>query len=249
MPTERITPFTPAWADKVDATLGDKDGYYWPIIVQPLVMVYNPDFVENPPVDWVDAATNPEFADKYIVLALGGGTSKTIFSSIIARYADPNGELGISAEGWEIARQFIQNGHIAVGDEDWVGEVCDGTYPISELWGAGVVKYEAERETDFGVVCPEYGVPYVVEQMCIINGCDKQDLALDFINWFGSTEIMSAWSAAVGATPANVEALETASDEIKALMDSVHPQDVDWALIAANQDQWMEKVNLEFVNQ
>lgn len=246
---DMLTKFTPDWSDKVDATLGDSEGYYWPIIVQPLVMIYNKDYITTAPKDWVDVATNADYAGKYIVLALTGGTSKSIFSSIIIRYADPKGDLGISDEGWEIARQFVQNGHISTSDEDWIGEVCDGTYPICELWGAGVIKYEAERQIDFGVVCPDYGVPYVVEQMSIIKGCEKQDLALDFINWFGSAETMSGWSTSVGATPANVDALANASEEIKALMAQVHSQDMDWDLVAEYQDQWMEKVNLEYVNQ
>lgn len=244
-----LTQYTPKWADKVDKSLGDSEGYYWPIIVQPLVMIYNQEYCTNPPKDWVDLATNPEYAGKYEILALTGGTSKTIFSSIIARYADPNGTLGISDEGWEVARQFIQNGYITTNDEDWIGYVCDGKYPIGELWGAGVVLYEKERNIDFGIVCPDYGVPYVVEQMAIIKGCKNQALAEDFINWFGSAEIMSGWSDAVGATPANEDALANASSEIKELMASVHPQDIDWSLVAEYQDKWMEKVNLEFVNQ
>ena len=246
---DMLVQYTPEWADKVDQTIGDKDGYYWPIIVQPLVMVYNQDNCTNPPKDWVDVATNPEYAGKYEVLALTGGTSKSIFSSIIVRYADPNGDLGISDEGWEIARQFVQNGHITTNDEDWVGALCDGTYDIGELWGAGVIRYNAERNIDFGIVCPDYGVPYVVEQMGIIKGCENQALAEDFINWFGSAETMTGWSQSVGATPANEDALANASDEIKALMAKVHAQDMDWDLVAEYQDQWMEKVNLEYVNQ
>ena len=37
---------------------------------------------------------------------LNGGTGKTVYASIISRYQDPEGELGISDEGWEIAASF-----------------------------------------------------------------------------------------------------------------------------------------------
>jgi iron(III) transport system substrate-binding protein len=41
--------------------------------------------------------------------------------------------------------------------------------------------------------------------------------------------------------------LAAASDDIKAFMGKIHPQVIDWALVAANVDKWVEKVELEFI--
>ena len=80
-------------------TLGDKDGYYYPIVIQPLVNMMNAD-LQNPPKDYTDLV-NPEWKDKYTILNFGGGTGKTILASLLVRYRDDNGEYGISDEGWD----------------------------------------------------------------------------------------------------------------------------------------------------
>ncbi len=53
-----LTQFKPDWIDKIDASLADKNGYYNPVIVQPLVLIGNPEAKEMPK-DWT------ELAEKY----------------------------------------------------------------------------------------------------------------------------------------------------------------------------------------
>jgi len=238
--------YRPNWADDFDTTvMGDAEGYYYPIVVQPLVLIYNTD-INDPPSDYTDLL-KPQYNDRYNIFQLSGGTGKTIFSSILVRYADENGELGISDEGWKIAKQFIQNSHMHVDGEDYVGNVVNGTRPMSELWGSGVIQNQIERGYKFGIMTPEIGVPYVVEQVAIIESSDKTELAQDFANWFGSTEVQSQWSAEFGSIPADPSALKNVDDDIKEFMGKVHPQDMDWGLVAENLDAWIEKAELEFV--
>lgn len=237
--------YTPVWADEVDKALGDPEGYYHPIVVQPLVLMYNTDY-PNPPKDWTDLI-DPKYKDQYNIFRLTGGTAKNILSSILVRYPDPKGEGGISAEGWEVARKYIQNAHIEVQGEDYVGNLISGVRPMTMMWGSGVIQNQNERNYTFGIMSPEIGVPYVVEQVGIISKTKKASLALDFANWFGSKEIQAEWSAKFGSIPAQPEALAQASDDIKAFMAKVHPQTIDWALVAANVDMWVEKVELEFI--
>ncbi len=237
--------YTPVWADEVDKALGDPEGYYHPIVVQPLVLMYNTDYAD-PPKDWTDL-TDSKYKDQYNIFALTGGTAKNILSSILVRYPDPNGEGGISKEGWEVARKYIQNAHIEVKGEDYVGNVISGLRPLTMMWGSGVIQNQNERNYKFGIMSPEIGVPYVVEQVGIISKTKKAALALDFANWFGSKELQAEWSAQFGSIPAQPEALAQASDDIKEFMAKVHPQTIDWALVAANVDMWVEKVELEFI--
>ena len=48
--------FKPDWFDKIDSSLADKDGFYNPVIVQPLVLVGNPEAKEMPK-DWTELAS------------------------------------------------------------------------------------------------------------------------------------------------------------------------------------------------
>lgn len=241
-----LVKYEPTWATDVDMTLGDAEGYYYPIVVQPLVLVYNNELTDVPS-DWPDLI-DPKYKDKYNLFGLGGGTAKTILSSILTRYSAPNGELGISDQGWELVKQYIQNGHMQQEGEDYIGNVIDGSVPMSQLWGSGVVQNANERNYQFGIMSPEIGVPYVTEQVALINGSQKFDLALAFADWFGASDLQAEWSQKFGTIPASPKALESAPQEVKDFIAKVPtPQKMDYKLIAENIDQWIEKVELEFV--
>lgn len=242
-----LVKYEPEWVDKVDMSLGDADGYYYPIVVQPLYLMYNKDVVTNPPSDWTDLV-DPQYKDRYNLFQLTGGTAKMITSSILARYQDPNGEYGVSEEGWELIEKLYANGHYQQDGEDYVGNVVDGTVPMSEMWGAGVIKFQKERGVEFGLMMPEIGCPFVVEQLAIINGSDNTELALDFINWFGCAEQMKGWSDNAGAIPANEEALAMVDDQnIKDMIANTKIQEIDWGFVAENVNDWVEKIQLEYL--
>ncbi len=239
--------FKPNWAKDVDMTLGKMD-YYYPIVVQPLLLIYNQQSysTQTAPSDWLDLV-KPEFKDKYHILALGGGTAKAIIASILVRYSDPKGQYGISVEGWAAVKNLIQNGHIEIQGEDIWGNLISGRRPMAMMWGSGLLQNQAARNQKFGYMSPKVGVPFVVEQVAIFANTKKADLAKEFVEWFGSASFQAEWSAKFGATPAQPAALVKAKPEVKELMASVTPQKIDWALVAANIDKWMEKIQLEFV--
>lgn len=241
--------YTPDWVDKVDMAFGDsEDGMYYPIIVQPLFLIYNKEVVTNPPTSWEDLQKE-EYKGLFNMFQLSGGTAKMITSSILQKYQDPDGEYGVSDEGWEIIKNIYANCHYQQDGEDYITNVINGSVPMSELWGAGVVKYENEYNTEFGIMQVEEGAPFVVEQLAIINGTDTPELALDFINWFGSAEQMLGWSNNAGAIPANVDALAQVTDQkIIDMMNNTKVQDVDWGFVAENVNDWVEKIQLEYLD-
>ena len=242
-----LVKYEPVWVDEVDMSLGDADGYYYPTVVQPLLLIYNKDIVTDPPKDWTDLC-DPKYNKQYNLFKLNGGTAKMITASILARYPDPNGEYGVSEEGWKVIEELYTNGYYQQDGDDYISNVIDGTVPMSELWGAGVIRYQKERGVEFGLMLPEIGEPFVVEQVGIINGSDQVELAKDFANWFGSAEIQKGWSDNVGAIPANQKALEMIDDkDIKDLMAKVKIQDVDWALVSEHVNDWVEKIQLEYL--
>lgn len=242
---DTMVQWEPEWADEVDLSLGDSDGYFYPIVIQPLVNIMNED-LENPPKDYLDLLSE-EWTDKYTILNFGGGTGKTMLAGLLVRFQDPEGEMGISEEGWETVKQWVQNGHMEVSGEDYVGAVIDGTRPICEMWGSGVLQNEEERGASFQIMSPEVGVPYVTEQVAILKGRDNTEAAIEFANWFGSAEIQEEWMNQFGTIPCNENAYANAPENVREFVDSVHQQDIDWAFVAENLDAWVEKVELEYV--
>ncbi|MBF6625645.1 extracellular solute-binding protein [Aerococcaceae bacterium zg-BR9] len=243
---ELLIKYSPDWAEEVDLSLGDKDGYYYPIVVQPLVLIANQK--AELPSDWTEL-TNEKYKGQYGILKLSTGTSKNIFASILSRYTDESGELGISEEGWEVAAKYLQNAYIYEQGEDFVSQIIDDKNPLnySMMWGSGVLQYQKENSYKFKVMSPEIGVPYVTEQIGIVSSSNKQELVKEFINWFGSAKLQKEWSDEFGTIPANKSALENVKDEIKEFASSVKPQKLDWKFIGEKINQWIEKAELEFV--
>ncbi|WP_267247811.1 extracellular solute-binding protein [Streptococcus sp. Marseille-Q5986] len=243
-----LVKYSPKWADEVDTTLGDSDGYYSPIVNQPLVLIGNKNV--NMPSDWTDL-TDSSYKGKYGIYKLSTGTSKNIFASIVSRYRDDKGELGISEEGWKVAKAYLKNAHVFTEGEDHISSVMDDNNELnySMMWGSGVLQNEQERGYKFQVMSPKVGVPYVTEQVGILNTSKKQALLKEFVDWFGSAEVQKEWSDKFGSIPANKKALEQAKDELKEFSNSVKPQELDWEFIGKNIDSWIEKAQLEFVEQ
>lgn len=235
----------PNWTEGVDQTLIDADGYYYPVTTTPLVIICNNEY-ENAPTDWVDL-TKDEYKGLYQIHPLSGGTGKTVYASIITRYADPNGDLGISDEGWEIAEKYLGNAHQIVSGEDSIGAVIDGSMPIDMHWASGVLTEQKTRDYKFHIVSPEIGAPYVVESLAIAKGAENYDLCVDFLNWLGSSEIQLEWSDNFGTIPCQEEALANAGDDVKELMSLLKPQELDWTFISENIDAWVEKAELQYV--
>ncbi len=240
-----LDPWEPDWAGDVDMSLGDPDGYYYPIVIQPLVNMMNAD-LENPPKDYLELL-DPQWNGKYTILNFGGGTGKTMLAGLLVRFRDDSGEFGISEEGWETAKKWIQNGHMEQSGEDYVGNTISGQIPICEMWGSGVLQNQTERNYQFQILVPEVGVPYVTEQVAMVTGSKNRDLAVDFANWFGSADTQAKWMKQFGTIPCQPAALDQADDAIKDFVAKVHPQDMDWGFIAENIEQWVEKCELEFL--
>lgn len=244
-----VEKYTPVWAKDVPEGLSDKDGYYNAVTMTPLLAVYNKEALGNDiPKDWVDLATNPKFKDKYFIFALSGGTAKAVYASIISRYADPNGDLGISDEGWKIAEQYFANAHIQQGEEDYWGNMMNGKYPICMIWASGAIERGNKYNYSYGIMNPEIGVPVVVEQLALVKGSKNKEMAQKFIDWCGSAEFQAKWAQNFGTIPALPEALANAPEENRKMVENFKIQQMDWTFISENIDAWVEKAQLQYIH-
>lgn len=241
----------PSWASEVSEGLSDPNGYYYAIVKQAILLAYDSAQIsaEEAPKDWTDLWTNEALHGKYRVeTALTGGTTRNVIAGILCRYLDESGELGVSDEGWAQIEAFFQNGTPAESGVNLYQEMIDANKPIimGQMWSSGVVQYDAEYGTTTGVAAPEVGVPYAVEGIGIINGTKKMDEALRFIEWFGSAKIQGEWAERFGTMPANELAADKA-DATQRELCSIPAQDIDWAIVAENIDDWCEKITLEYM--
>lgn len=247
-----LEPYSPAWAAEVDAALGDQtDKQFWPIVREPIMLVYNKAAFATPsaaPQDWTDLWNEDQFKGKYEVpTALGGATTQMVLAGILSRYADPSGELGISAQGWDQVKAYFANGNRAVQGEDLYSRMKKSQVDAGQMWLAG----KASREKQYGIstqaVMPSVGVPFAVQQVGLVKGSRKAETAKKFIDWFGSAEVQAKWSKEFFTAPVNTKAAAAGDARAIEQTASFTKQNIDWTLVGKNIDKWVEKITLEYL--
>lgn len=247
-----LVPFdAPSWASEVSEGLNDPNGYYYAIVKQAILLAWDSNQLpaEEGPTDWPDLWTNEKFYGKYEASGeLTTGTTRNVIAGILSRYPDPAGDLGISDEGWNAIAEYYAHG---VPKESEVDTYATFVNPnsdvvIGQMWSSGVVQYDGTYGTKTAAARPEVGVPYAVEGIGIIKGTAEMDEALRFVEWFGSAQIQGEWAEQFGTMPANEKAAEKA-DPVQQDLCSIPAQDIDWALVAENIDEWCEKIELNYL--
>lgn len=248
---DTIEAYTPSWADQVDQAAGDPvDGAFWPLVEQAIVMVYDTNTIDpaTAPADITELWENETYHGRYEVnTALGQATPQLVLAGILTRYADDGGDLGIADEGWQQVQQYFAYGSPAVEGTDLYARITRGEVDFGILPSSGITARDTEYGTATGYIVPEVGVPYVTEQIAVIKGTGKQELAEQFIDWFGSAEVQGEFAAEFSAYPVNTEALAQALPEVVERMESLPRQEIDWAFTRENISQWVEKTELEYL--
>ena len=241
----------PSWASEVSEGLNDPNGYYYAIVKQAILLAYDTNQVapEDAPKDWPDLWENEKFWGKYeSQIKLTGGTTRNVLAGILTRYVDPNGELGISDEGWAAIEAFFAHGTPVEDGVDLYAQIVNESSPVlmGQMWSSGADQYDAQYGTKTGYATPECGIPYAVEGVAVVKTTKNVEEAKRFVEWFGSAQIQGEWSENFKTMPANEKAADKAPAS-QVAMCSIPAQDIDWALVAANIDAWCEKIMLEYM--
>ena len=241
----------PSWAAEVSEGLNDPNGYYYAIVKQAILLAYDKNQVseEDAPKDWPDLWENEKFWGKYeSQIKLTGGTTRNVLAGILTRYMDPDGELGVSEEGWAAIEAFFAHGTPVEDGVDLYAQIVNPDSPVlmGQMWSSGVIQYDEQYGTNTGVAIPEVGIPYAVEGVAITSVSKNVEEAKRFVEWFGSAQIQGEWAEKFGTMPANEKAAEKA-DPVQVELCSIPAQNIDWAVVAANIDAWCEKIMLEYM--
>ena len=248
---EAVSAYTPAWSGEVDSAAGDaKDGAFWPLVEQAIVTVYDTNTVStaDAPTEMADLWQDDRYTGKYEVnTALGQATPQLVLAGLLAPYTDEDSELGISDDGWDQVQAYYQKGSPAVEGTDLYARLTRDEVDFGVIPSSGITSRDAEYGTVTGVISPEDGVPYVTEQIAVINGTPRQDQAEEFIDWFGSSDVQGQFAAEFAAYPVNEVARAQALPAVVALIESLPKQDIDWALTREFIGTWVEKTELEYL--
>ncbi|MFC4010024.1 extracellular solute-binding protein [Nonomuraea purpurea] len=243
--------YTPAWSGEVDPALGDADGkQFWPIVREPVMLVYNNSLAPaQQPTDWPDLWTKPQFDKRYEVpSALGGATAQMVVAGILSRYRDDSGDLGVSQAGWDAVKAYFAHGVPAVTGTDLYAQMAAGKVDAGQMWLAGKATREKQYKVQTEAAHPKIGAPMTVQQVGLVAGTKKAGTAKKFIDWLGSADVQAAWSKKFFTAPANKAAVSKADADAVRITDSFTAQPIDWAFVTQHLDQWIEKIELEYLS-
>ncbi|MBV6715841.1 extracellular solute-binding protein [Paenibacillus chitinolyticus] len=245
-----LSKYVPKWAGDVEPGLNDPDGFYHGLVKQAILLSYNPSkfTAETAPKDWTELYKNPAFKGKYEApTLLGQITPQLVVAGILTRYQDPNGELGISKEGWNEVKQLFDNGVRAVEGEDFYANLASGKTPLGAVVSGTLSKKEDQYKVKASIVSPQIGVPMIVEHAAIINGTKKKATAERFVEWIGTAEVQGEFASKFNSMPANTQAAAKANESVKALYANLKAQPMDWGFVAGNIGKWVEKIELQIM--
>lgn len=243
--------YTPEWSTLVTEQGVDPDGLFWPIVREPIMLVYNvaayPSASEAP-ADWPDLWEKDKFHNLYEVKpGLGAATTQMVIAGILSRYRDDNGKLGISDEGWEAIAEYYEYGNREEEGVDLYARMAQGIVNLGQMYLAGKIVREDQYGVQTEAVRPSVGVPMVTQGIAVVKNAKHSESAKAFVDWFGSGEVQAAWSKEFGTAPVNSEAIPNGDQEIIQYTDSFMSQDIDWSFVAQNIDSWVEEIELNYI--
>lgn len=242
--------YTPVWADQVSEGLNDSEGYYHATALQAVLLCYDSNQLptSQAPTDWIDLWTDPAYAGKYeFATDTGTGTFRCFLAGILSRYADENGYLGVSDEGWKQVDMYYENGVSASSGTDLYAKIADPSSSVvmGQIWSSGVEARDVQYGTVTEYVVPEVGVPFAVEALALVRGSKNAEEAKRFIDWFGSSEIQAEYAQEFSTIPANELAVSSAN-EFSQKIAQLKRQDIDWVWVAEHIDDWCEEIELMY---
>ncbi len=236
--------YTPSWAEGLPDVYKDADGFVHKFWQTPIVIAYNPDKLneDTAPKSWLDL-TNDEFKSKYTLGPTKWGTTRVILAGILMRFADADGN--VSDEGWEFMEKFYENSAAVNNGGEKITLFQAGDAYMDLSWFGGAFREAGKAGYTPVLVNTEGGTPVVAEGIAVMAATDHADEAKAFVDWFGSAEVMAAYAKQFGQMPAHPDAIALAPEEVQANTKLVEAQSIDWDVVAANMDGWLQKIELE----
>ena len=217
----KLIDWTPAWAEEVGQY--KYDGLAYGLVVQNILMLYrNDDLGTNGKelsfkhwADIVDAGYT-----WYRQGRVGGTTNSNINSAMLYPFTDAQSPAGgISIDGWKALWAYCAGGNFT-GDSYGFdplnrGDVQVSTFYSSSLYGMIDAAGEGSKTPLLGALEPENwalvniedGTYYIAEYLGILDRPGRSDkeiaAAKAFAEWFGSSDVQTAWGEEFDSYPCN----------------------------------------------
>ena len=231
-----LQPFTPSWADALDASAKDPEGRWYGTFLTPEGFLVNTETLDSTeiPRDW-DDLLDPRWRDRVLIRTpLASGTMRVIWSAMIVR--QPSEEEGFR---WLARLDENTKAYTADPTQLYLG-LARGTADVT-LWNMPDTYFQAETNGyPFAFVVPASGTPVLVDAIAIPAGAPQPELAQEFVEFVTSQEALLDQARRFYRIPARTDLPQ---DSLPGWITStdIRAMDLDWDALAENEAAWMQR--------
>ena len=236
-------PTTPSWADKIEDSYKDAEGYWYGTYRTPMVLFYNSEVMtaEEAPADWADLV-KPEFAEKIVTRdSLSSSMRSTVVSLIQNIKTNDSEEAAwnyIEALG-QNTKNYYNSGSMmfqAIGK----GEAAVSIAVIND-----VLKNRDDNEMPLEMVIPSSGAVVITDCIAATSNAPHPNAAAAFIDFVGSKECQVMAANDFNRMPFADDILSQCPEWMQT---EFSPLPVDWNDVSANQSEWLEKWETDYLD-
>ena len=169
----------------------DEDNFKWyPFDLEPMVMIYNTEMVEEAPTAWADLLREEFKGTIASADPVQSSSAFGVIQSIIAAYGQEDGG------GYEFLEKLVPqlDGKLTSGSSAVYKGVSNGEYAVSLTYEEAALKYIAAGAT-IDVVYPTEGTGILISPVAMVNGAPNAENAKLFIDYVLSEEAQSQLAA------------------------------------------------------
>ena len=169
----------------------DEDNFKWyPFDLEPMVMIYNTEMVEEAPTAWADLLREEFKGTIASADPVQSSSAFGVIQSIIAAYGQEDGG------GYEFLEKLVPqlDGKLTSGSSAVYKGVSDGEYAVGLTYEEAALKYIAAGAT-IDVVYPTEGTAILISPVAMVNGAPNEENAKLFIDYVLSEEAQSQLAA------------------------------------------------------
>lgn len=169
----------------------DEDNFKWyPFDLEPMVMIYNTEMVEEAPTAWADLLREEFKGTIASADPVQSSSAFGVIQSIIAAYGQEDGG------GYEFLEKLVPqlDGKLTSGSSAVYKGVSNGEYAVGLTYEEAALKYIAAGAT-IDVVYPTEGTAILISPVAMVNGAPNEENAKLFIDYVLSEEAQSQLAA------------------------------------------------------
>jgi iron(III) transport system substrate-binding protein len=234
-----LDPFTPTWADHVDADAKSPGHFWYGTYQTPEVIAYNTAALkpEQAPQDW-DEILDPKWKGKIIIRdPLAGGTMRTIFAAMILRNMGPDKS---PEPGYTWLRKLDASTKEYAADPTFMMQKLGNQEAILTLWNMPDIELQrTQYNRPLAYIFPKSGTPVLTDAIAIVKGTKQRKEAEAFYEFVTTPESLSFAAKQFYRIPSRDDIpKETLPEWMQKL--NIPKMDMDWAMVEAKSQEWME---------